>query len=94
MRSREPNDRTASGRRRFTPADHIVPIDEESERLLRRYAQEMDLRARLLDEMSDGILAHTLDGRILYFNRAACKRVPNSEHPPWSRPSSAYSAGR
>jgi diguanylate cyclase (GGDEF)-like protein/PAS domain S-box-containing protein len=75
MRSREPDDLEASSRRPLTPAERMLPIDDESERLLRRYADEMDLRSLLLDEVSDGIMAHTLDGEILYFNRAVCERM-------------------
>jgi diguanylate cyclase (GGDEF)-like protein/PAS domain S-box-containing protein len=75
MRSREPEDTGASRRRPPTPVEPVLPIDEESEHLLRRYADEMDLRSLLLDEMSDGIMAHTLDGDLLYFNRAASERT-------------------
>jgi diguanylate cyclase (GGDEF)-like protein/PAS domain S-box-containing protein len=75
MRSREPSKSGGQGRRLAQPADSARAFAEDPEHLLRMYADEMDLRSLLLDEMSDGIMAHTLDGEILYFNRAASERT-------------------
>jgi diguanylate cyclase (GGDEF)-like protein/PAS domain S-box-containing protein len=40
--------------------------------LLLECEDELDFHATLLDAISDGILAHTLDGHIIYVNDAAC----------------------
>jgi diguanylate cyclase (GGDEF)-like protein/PAS domain S-box-containing protein len=35
--------------------------------------EKLDFHTSLLDAISDGVLAHTLDGRVLYVNQAACR---------------------
>jgi len=37
-----------------------------------KHEEEIDFHASLLDAISDGIIAHTLDGRVIYANQAAC----------------------
>ena len=48
-------------------ADRDLPADE----LLEICAEELELKSAVLDGLADGILVHTLEGEILYFNPAA-----------------------
>ena len=43
--------------------------------MLRRYGKELALKSLLLDSVRDGIVAHTLDGHLVYCNEAAYEQL-------------------
>jgi diguanylate cyclase (GGDEF)-like protein/PAS domain S-box-containing protein len=43
--------------------------------MLRRYGKELALKSQLLDSTRDGIVAHTLDGHLVYCNEAAYEQL-------------------
>lgn len=55
--------------------DHVEPNSgatlEDTATLL-ECQEDLDFHTSLLDAITDGVLAHTLDGRIIYVNEAAC----------------------
>lgn len=52
-------------------SDADIPTDVAPDAgLLSLCTEELELKTMLLDSLVDGILAHTMDGRILYFNPA------------------------
>lgn len=48
-------------------ADHELTVNE----MLELCTEELELKSAVLDGLADGILVHTLEGSILYFNPAA-----------------------
>ena len=46
-------------------------VELSAEELLRVCTDELELKSAVLDGLADGILVHTMDGAILYFNPAA-----------------------
>lgn len=57
-------------------------------RLFRERADELDLKSLLLENSFDGILAHTAEGRLVYYNEAAHRQLGYTREefealPPW-----------
>ena len=55
--------------------NHVGPTAEsapgESASIL-KCEEDLDFHSSLLDAIGDGVIAHTLDGRVIYVNQAAC----------------------
>jgi len=55
--------------RRIDPA--LGAVQDDSASVLQR-EEDLDFHSSLLDAIGDGVVAHTLDGHIIYVNQAAC----------------------
>lgn len=67
-------DPEGSGLRRTAGPDP-APGDPETVHMLRRYGKELALKSLLLDSVRDGVVAHTLDGHLVYCNEAAYEQL-------------------